>query len=104
MPRQEVQGRTFKETYTRGEEKKPAPPAEDENPTIEPEVHVAPKQKGISINEPVSQPSALPAPVKGKGKKVLAEPPHPPKRQRRGPEHEPSSLDLAIPQDRELHT
>ena len=42
--------------------------------------------------------------MKGKGKKVLVEPPRPPKRQKRGPEPLSSPLDPAIPQHRELNT
>ena len=101
--RQEVQGRTLQEDHTRGKEKK-TPTAEDETLPIELEVPVAPKQKGISINEPISQPPSLPAPVEGKGKKVLVDPPHPPKKQKRGPEHEPLLLNPALPQYRELKT
>ena len=42
--------------------------------------------------------------MKGKGKKVLVEPPRPPKKQKRGPEPLSSPLDPAIPQHRELNT
>lgn len=61
-------------------------------------------RKGITINEPTSQPPALPAPVKGIGKKVLVESPRLPKKQKRGTEHEPSLLDPVPRKPREVKT
>ena len=81
-------------------EKRKSPSPEDETPVVEPEVPTAPRQKMISLNEPTSQPPALPIPVQGKGKKVLVEPPRPPKKQKRGSEPLSSSLDPAVPQYR----
>lgn len=55
-------------------EKRKTPSPKDDTPVVEPEAPVAPRQKGISFNQPVSQPHVLPVPVQGKGKKVLEEP------------------------------